>query len=392
MLEIKSHSSADGRGVLVVVGRVDTNTSAQLSDAVDKARESGAKSLEMDFSGVDYISSSGLRAVLAAAKAFENLKVTHSSADIYEIFETTGFTDMIQVQKPLRKISLSGREIIGKGAVGTIYRLDEERIVKVYEPHVSVGIIDRERKNAREAFKCGLPCAITYDTVEVDGRIGVVYELFQAETLASLIEGDRASTTSSVGWMNQNMAASLHSAHIAKYAAELSKIAKKMHSTDASGTGIQSVQDLWLGWTDLLKGVATDAQIAEIRRRILSVEAAKTFVHGDLHPKNVMVQNGEYLLVDMGDVGYGNPIFDLAVTCVCLDRSSQKMSQETALEIYGMPPAVCREFYREFIKSYAAGTDPKALQEQIDKLVDVREVLWVAQHQPHRVQEALAGF
>jgi uncharacterized protein (TIGR02172 family) len=381
MLETKTRIAADGAAVMEVLGRVDTVTASQLTDAATRAQNDGATRLTLDFAGVDYISSSGLRAVLGTAKLFGDalLKVTRSNADIYEIFQTTGFTDMLQIEKPLRKISLAGCEVIGKGSVGTLYRLDEETIVKVYEPHIQQEAIDRERANARAALKCGLPCAIIYDTVDAGGKIGVVYEMLHAHTLAEIIEGDAAGVTQSADWMHKNISDALRKAHLAKYAKDMAQMAKKLHSSDASGTGVPSVKEMWLGWTDRLKGVASEAQIAEARRRILSQSDAQTFVHGNLHPQNIMAQNGEYLLMDMGDVGYGSPLFDLAATSACLEHSAQRMAPAPCQEAYGMSPQVCAEFYKEFIQCYAEGEDLAALQKQISELAAVRQLLGLAQ-------------
>jgi hypothetical protein len=51
--------------------------------------------------------------------------------------------------KPRRKISLSGCEVIGRGAIGTVYRIDDETIVKVYEKHVPLETIERERLSVK---------------------------------------------------------------------------------------------------------------------------------------------------------------------------------------------------------------------------------------------------
>ncbi|MDR0991560.1 MAG: phosphotransferase [Ruminococcus sp.] len=255
--------------------------------------------------------------------------------------------------KTLRKISTADCEIIGRGAIGTVYRLDDETIVKVYEESVSPETIECERISARAAFVSGLPCAITFDTVDADGKIGVVYELFNAKTLASVVMNDMR--------------------NVNKYAADLAEIAKRMHTTKAAVVG--SVKELWLDWCGSVSGKVPEAEIAEMKAVISTVPDSDTFVHGDLHPKNVMVQSGEYLLIDMGDVGYGNPAFDLAVIDTCLNVSAKFMPPEVVMSAYGMTSEICAQFYNAFRSAYGGDS---ALWDNVGKLSKVRHRLWNA--------------
>jgi Ser/Thr protein kinase RdoA (MazF antagonist) len=108
---------------------------------------------------------------------------------------------------------------------------------------------------------------------------------------------------------------------------------------------------------------------------IESIPDGDTFVHGDFHSKNIMVQKGEYLLIDMGDIGYGNPAFDLAVIKTCLDISAKHMPPEIVMSAYGMTPEVCEKYYNAFCESY--GGDEK-LWENAAALSRVRHTLWRA--------------
>ena len=85
---------------LTLSGRLDTNTSpaleAELKHSVD-----GVKELIFDFSGVEYISSAGLRILLAAQKVMNrqgSMKLTGVSADVMEVFEITGFSDILTIE------------------------------------------------------------------------------------------------------------------------------------------------------------------------------------------------------------------------------------------------------------------------------------------------------
>ena len=84
---------------LKVEGRLDTITSPEL-ETVLKEELDGVSDLTFDFSALDYISSAGLRVLLAAQKSMNKqgeMKVTGVSEIIMEIFDVTGFTDILTI-------------------------------------------------------------------------------------------------------------------------------------------------------------------------------------------------------------------------------------------------------------------------------------------------------
>ena len=90
----------NGTAVFKPAGRLDTDTApsleAELRDAIP-----GLTALELDFSELQYISSAGLRVLLSAQKQMNKqgaMKVTHANESILEIFELTGFSDILTIE------------------------------------------------------------------------------------------------------------------------------------------------------------------------------------------------------------------------------------------------------------------------------------------------------
>lgn len=86
--------------VLVIEGRIDTTTAPQLEETV-KDVLTGLKILVFDFEKVAYISSAGLRILLSAQKQMNeqgSMKVIHVSPTIMEIFEVTGFDEILTIE------------------------------------------------------------------------------------------------------------------------------------------------------------------------------------------------------------------------------------------------------------------------------------------------------
>ena len=86
--------------VIALEGRLDTVTAPELEKEL-KDCLSGLKSLRFDFEKLEYISSAGLRVLLAAQKQMNRqgeMKLTHVNETIMEIFEVTGFSDILTIE------------------------------------------------------------------------------------------------------------------------------------------------------------------------------------------------------------------------------------------------------------------------------------------------------
>lgn len=85
---------------LALEGRLDTMTSPDLEAELNKSLP-GADSLTLDLSKLDYISSAGLRVLLSAHKLMSakgGMKVTHVNEIVQEVFEVTGFSDILIIE------------------------------------------------------------------------------------------------------------------------------------------------------------------------------------------------------------------------------------------------------------------------------------------------------
>lgn len=174
---------------LEIEGSINTQTACDFETAIRNVLDN-SKSLILDFTQVDYISSAGLRVLLIAYNKSEgkcDFKVVNSSDNVLEILDMTGFSELIKVEKAFRVLSVEGREVIGQGANGKVYRLDPDTIIKVYFNPNALLEINRERELARKAFVLGIPTAIPYDVVKVGDGYGSVFELLNAKSFSKLI-------------------------------------------------------------------------------------------------------------------------------------------------------------------------------------------------------------
>lgn len=94
------NTKVDNTLALALTGRLDTVTAPELEAALAENLD-GVEALVLDFSNLDYISSAGLRVLLSAQKRMNtqgSMKVTNINADIREVFEITGFCDILTIE------------------------------------------------------------------------------------------------------------------------------------------------------------------------------------------------------------------------------------------------------------------------------------------------------
>ena len=274
-------------------GRIDSTNAADVEKQLDDiVNENSFEGLIIDAEKLEYISSAGLRIILRLKKNNPSLKIVNVSSDVYEIFEMTGFSEIMPIEKAYREFSVEGCEIIGQGANGKVYRIDPETIIKVYNNPDSLPDIKRERELARKAFVLGIPTAIPYDVVKVGDGYGSVFELLNAKSFAKLIEEDPD--------------------NIDKYIGLYIDLLKKIHSTEVVDGDVPSMKEVAVGWAKDLLDYLPNGYGEKLLQIVESIPDSKHMMHGDYHIKNVMMQNGETLLIDMDTICTGDPIFELA--------------------------------------------------------------------------------
>ena len=91
---------ANASASLKIIGRLDTSTAPELEATIDGC-VAGIKELVLDCSELEYVSSAGLRVILKAQKLMNaqgNMKLTHVNETIMEVFDITGFADILTIE------------------------------------------------------------------------------------------------------------------------------------------------------------------------------------------------------------------------------------------------------------------------------------------------------
>ena len=312
-----------------VKGKIDSTNAAEFEKEI-----MAAKPAELDASQLEYISSAGLRVLLKLAKAVGDVTVSNVSSEVYEIFEVTGFTEILNVKKAMRKVSVKGLEKIGEGGNGIVYRLDDDKIIKVSKETGNLADLKKELDTSKQAFLSGLPAAIVYDVVETEDGYGQIYEMLSASMMSAEVRNDPQD--------------------VKKYADQFASLAVQLHSTQYNGKELSPKKEEYKEAFSQISHYFEAEEAAEINRLIDSIPDRNTFIHGDLHMGNIMLQNGEPMLIDLGEAGVGHPIFDLVEVYIAYAFSpySPYMTPERLLATVGMNAELCAAVWEEFIVKY----------------------------------------
>ena len=96
----------DGNTQLSLVGRLDTTTAPELNEVLKELFSENVKNIVMDLEQLEYISSAGLRELLFAQKSVGEdgkLVIKNANNEIMEVFEITGFSDILTIEKEEEK-------------------------------------------------------------------------------------------------------------------------------------------------------------------------------------------------------------------------------------------------------------------------------------------------
>lgn len=323
-----------------LTGHIDSANASEIESQIDnEISTQGCKALVFDLDGLTYISSAGLRIFLRKRKDFADLKLINVSSEVYEILEMTGFTEMLTVEKAYRNLSIDGCEVIGQGSNGKVYRLDRDTIVKVYFNHDALPDIHRERELARKALILGIPTAISYDVAKIGDLYGSVFELLNAKSFGKLMVEDPD--------------------NVDKYIEMDVDLLKKIHSTEVKPDDMPNMKDVAVSWAEYLHDYLPSECYEKLVSMIKAVPEDLHMMHGDYHIKNVMLQDGEVLLIDMDTLCYGDPVFEFASIFNAYVGFAE-LDHDHVKEFLGIDWDLSNRIWNETLRLYL-GTEDKAV-------------------------------
>lgn len=319
-------------------GKIDTSNADEISaELLELAKKFPAEKFILNLEKLNYISSSGLRAILRLSKLKKkNLQLIEASREVFEVFDTSGFTKIIDIQKALRKISADNLVELGRGTSGTVYKLDDENILKVYNANWTFEDVSKERANSQAAFLAGISTAISYDVVKVGESFGIVYEMINANTLEKILLNDID--------------------NIAEHSRRFAEFIKEQHAIE---TDFDDIRQRLLSNAEKVEFYGAE-DLKVVQKFLDAVPNCKNFCHNDLNFGNVLLQDGQMIMIDMGEISSGHPIFDIS-WLYFMYVIRKKIIEEKGVKKPMGPKIMPDIMWKTFAQTYFNSTDEKTI-------------------------------
>ena len=359
----------DNNVIIRMVGSLDTLTSGETNTIINTqlstlSCDPSVAEVICDASCLEYISSSGLRILLSLAKRFKNFRVIEVRPQVYEVLETTRFTEIMKIERSLRRLSIEGCSLIGIGGVGKVYRLNGDTIIKVFREGSTMEEVQKEIILSKESFVLGMPTPISFDVVKVaplsDGDpecYGLVYELLEAHTLSTYVKS--------------------HPDELDSCARKYADLFSLLHQIEVpEGGSVPSALESVRRQVEHIRRYFPEEKIEMLLNIVNSIPAGNRLLHMDLQTKNAMMQEGELMLIDMGEVGYGHPLLDLS------NAYSAMVSFVGDYEnVIGLPREMGQRLWEKALDYYMEGLPADVIAErkkQIEVASCVRKFSWLS--------------
>ncbi|MCR4990875.1 MAG: phosphotransferase [Lachnospiraceae bacterium] len=230
----------------------------------------------------------------------------------------------------LRNVSKEGLDIVGSGVSGTVYRLDEDKVLKVYKKEVSFDEVKRQERIAQKVSSENIPTARVYELVKCEDCYGAISDFLDGVPLVQYIGNDVQRRQ--------------------KSAVKMGKLLSKVHGMTPDKEVFPSLKDMLRDVIYRVKEYFTDDEISAFTGFLDALPGRSRVLHGDFHENNIMIgnKNEEFYLIDLDGMSIGSPIFEFAQT---YSVYKQELPPEIAKEL-GITKELINGFLNTFVSSY----------------------------------------
>ena len=317
------------RVIIYVSGKVDGTNAARFEAEAFEAI-GNADTVVCDVEELSYISSAGLRVLLKIKKTVKDFLVVNVTSDIYEILDMTGFSQIMNVQRKRRQLSAEGCDEIARGAMGVIYRLDQDTILKVYDKSISLESLYQAQDVLKKLFIHDIPCAIPFDIVDVGDAHGCIYEMINMDTVAQHI--------------------TKHPESAEECGRKTARLLKTLHQGELPKGLLPDAKDVLLSWLDESRAYITQEDAELCRNVITGFRDTANMLHLDFHTKNIMIRDDELMIIDLDDACIGDPMIDIG--CMLMTMGDNHWSNDFCLRFVGITAEQKGRYIKAFFQTY----------------------------------------
>ena len=306
---------------------------------------------------IDMESVSVFEELRAAGRRFA---LRNLNADCMVLFKVEGFEEYFEGDDRLPGIDLSCCEKINEGADGIIYRVSDEVVAKTFKDDPDYYDIVRRRIAQKNALIAGVPAPFSFGYAEYDGGIVTLMELINAKSLLQMICSEENNDEYIIRY--------------AQFVRQLHEIRdeERLRFFDRNLLGEEI-----LGKADKCDSVLREEYRGRARELIEAVDEPECLVHGDIHPKNIMVSGDEMLFIDFDSFSTGKAIYDLGtIYRALLCYEDRRVSSYNSF--LKLPADVCRKIWELFISVYYEGEPEEVVRKKVAQAMLIGTVMTLA--------------
>ena len=213
---------------------------------------------------------------------------------MHEILDETGITSWVKVYKKLRNVDLNSLKMLGTGMYGSVYRVNDEQILKVFHDVHSEIEMRNIINTVRIAFTHDIPTIMPFEVVRTEKGFGVILELLSSQILSTLMHD------------NTN--------YFDSYVVKMVDLAKTLANTEFEEGTLRNSNDIATEYVESAAEFLMPEEIVTLKNYIDIVPRRNTGVHGDFHARNIMIMDDKPILIDMDAFSCGHPVWDIGGT------------------------------------------------------------------------------
>ncbi|MDF2800552.1 MAG: aminoglycoside phosphotransferase [Anaerocolumna sp.] len=246
--------------------------------------------------------------------------------NIFNRLKLNLFRCYFQLKYERKNLEIKKEQMIGQGNTAEIYKLEDDKILKLFRNGISKDIIEREYLNGIAIQKI-LDCVPkVYEMVDVNDRHGIIYQRINGI--------DMLKTTLTCLW------------RINYYAKKLAHYHLNIHKPIEENiiTTKESLEEN-LNCVDVL----TDENKEIIRKYLKELPDGNELCHFDFHPGNIMIRNRDAIILDWMTACRGDGCADVARTCILLKYGEVTHAPWIMRKLISFSQ---RHIYRVYLKEY----------------------------------------
>ncbi|MEW6522574.1 MAG: phosphotransferase [Bacillota bacterium] len=213
--------------------------------------------------------------------------------------------------------------VVGRGRISEVLAWSDGQVLKLFHCEVGRAEAEREARAARMVHQAGAPCPAVGAVVEHLGRAGIVYQRVEGHTMLQ-----RPLRLISAGGSLAELHARVHQLEVPGLPSQRERLQKQIERAP----------------------VVSSRTRAAALRALDRLPGGNRLCHGDFHPGNVMIAKDREVIIDWHDAAHGNPVADVARTCLLLQTAHWSFRGILKLAVWLSGQHLARHYRRRYLE------------------------------------------